>query len=142
MEGIELELVASPAALDGAVDAALLLKASAEPVGMNINVKRVPSDGFWSDIWNKPGNGLDHVLLGRSANQRLDVHDLLRGRFSLERHGLEETLRPRTGSMNWYLPPGLNWIRPSAGTCTGNASGCFMKMAVQSCGASPTICTA
>jgi peptide/nickel transport system substrate-binding protein len=57
MEGVELELIASPAALDGAADAALLLKASAEPAGININVKRVPSDGFWSDVWNKPGNG-------------------------------------------------------------------------------------
>lgn len=57
MEGVKLELIASPAALDGATDAALLLKESARPVGINVNVKRVPSDGFWSNIWNKPGNG-------------------------------------------------------------------------------------
>jgi peptide/nickel transport system substrate-binding protein len=57
MEGIELELIASPAALDGASDAAVLLQASAKPVGVNISVKRMPSDGFWSDIWNQQGNG-------------------------------------------------------------------------------------
>ncbi len=57
MVGAELELIASPAALDGAADAAVLLKASAEAIGLNINVKQVPSDGFWSDVWNKTGNG-------------------------------------------------------------------------------------
>ena len=57
MEGIELELLASPAALEGASDAALLLKESAAPVGINITVRRVPSDGFWSNVWNKPGTG-------------------------------------------------------------------------------------
>ena len=57
MEGIEFELLASPAALDGAADAALLLKEAAAPAGININVKRVPSDGFWSNVWNQPGKG-------------------------------------------------------------------------------------
>ena len=57
MVGAEIELIASPAALDGAADAAVLLKASAEAIGLNINVKQVPSDGFWSDVWNKKGNG-------------------------------------------------------------------------------------
>lgn len=69
MEGVKLELIASPAALDGAVDAALLLKASAEPVGIDISVKRVPSDGFWSDVWNRPGNGLTtSYWAGRPTN--------------------------------------------------------------------------
>ncbi|MDH3740825.1 MAG: ABC transporter substrate-binding protein [Hyphomicrobiales bacterium] len=57
MEGATVELVASPAALDGATNAALLLKESAASIGLTVNVKRVPSDGFWSDVWNKPGNG-------------------------------------------------------------------------------------
>ncbi len=57
MEGAKIELIASPAALDGAADAGVLLQASAKPVGLDVNVKRVPSDGFWSDVWNKPGNG-------------------------------------------------------------------------------------
>ena len=57
MEGIKLELVASQAALDGAADAALLLKESAAPAGIDITVRRVPSDGFWSAVWNQPGTG-------------------------------------------------------------------------------------
>ena len=57
MEGIKLELLASQAALDGAADAGLLLKESAAPVGIDITVRRVPSDGFWSNVWNKPGTG-------------------------------------------------------------------------------------
>ena len=57
MEGIEIELVASPAALDGAADVALLLQASAKPVGINITVKRASADAFWSDVWNKKGVG-------------------------------------------------------------------------------------
>ena len=57
MEGIELELLASKAALEGASDAALLLKESAAPVGINITVRRTPSDGFWSNVWNQPGTG-------------------------------------------------------------------------------------
>lgn len=57
LEGVELELIASPAALDGAADAALLLKESAAKAGIAIKVKRVPSDGFWSNVWNQPGQG-------------------------------------------------------------------------------------
>ena len=57
MEGIKLELLASQAALEGAADAAILLKESAAPAGIDITVKRVPSDGFWSNVWNKPGTG-------------------------------------------------------------------------------------
>ncbi len=57
MEGATLELIASPAALDGAVDAAVLLQESARHIGLNIEVKRTPSDGFWSDVWNQTGVG-------------------------------------------------------------------------------------
>lgn len=57
MEGMNIELVASPAALDGAADVGVLLQNSAKPVGINVEVKQVPSDGFWSNVWNKPGNG-------------------------------------------------------------------------------------
>ena len=57
LEGAKLELIASPAALDGAVEAGLLLQASAKKIGLDISIKRVPSDGFWSNVWNKKGNG-------------------------------------------------------------------------------------
>ena len=57
MEGASLELVASPAALDGADDAALLFQASTAKIGLDVTVKRVPSDGFWSNVWNQQGTG-------------------------------------------------------------------------------------
>ena len=57
MEGVKIELHASPAALDGAVSAGVLLQASAKPVGINLEVKREPADGYWSHVWNQPGKG-------------------------------------------------------------------------------------
>ena len=57
MEGVNIELITSPAALDGAEDAGVLFQASAKPVGINVDVKRVPADGFWSNVWNQQGNG-------------------------------------------------------------------------------------
>ena len=57
MEGIELELYASDAALDGTVDAAQLIQASAKPVGINVKVNRMPVDGYWANVWNQPGKG-------------------------------------------------------------------------------------
>ena len=40
-------------AFPGAVDAAALFKQSAQQAGINIEIKREPSDGYWSDVWNK-----------------------------------------------------------------------------------------
>ncbi len=57
MEGIQLELLSSPAALEGATDAALMLKEAAEPVGIGIDVRRMPADAFWASVWNQPGVG-------------------------------------------------------------------------------------
>ncbi|MBU2888125.1 ABC transporter substrate-binding protein [Celeribacter halophilus] len=43
----------SDAAFAGAVDAAVLFQASAARAGIEIDVQRVPADGYWSDVWNK-----------------------------------------------------------------------------------------
>jgi peptide/nickel transport system substrate-binding protein len=48
-----IQLSASDAAFAGAVDAAQLLAASAKEVGIDIEVVREPSDGYWSNVWNK-----------------------------------------------------------------------------------------
>lgn len=40
------------AAFPGAVDAAQLFQQSASAAGIEINVERVPNDGYWSEIWN------------------------------------------------------------------------------------------
>ena len=37
----------------GGVDAALLYKEQAAKAGININVNRVPTDGYFSNVWNK-----------------------------------------------------------------------------------------
>ena len=46
-------LRAADAAFPGAVDAAQLVAASAAAAGIDIQVERVPSDGYWSNVWNK-----------------------------------------------------------------------------------------
>ncbi|WP_413869319.1 ABC transporter substrate-binding protein [Albidovulum sp.] len=42
----------SEAAFAGAVDAAVLYQESAKAAGIEIEVKREPDDGYWSDVWN------------------------------------------------------------------------------------------
>ena len=48
-----IKLSAADAAFAGAVDGAQLMKASAVAAGINIEVVREPSDGYWSNVWNK-----------------------------------------------------------------------------------------
>ena len=51
---VNLELYASDAAGPEAIDTAQLMQASIDPVtGINVEVKRVPADGYWSDTWMK-----------------------------------------------------------------------------------------
>ena len=53
MDSIDLDLSASDAAFEGAVDAAQLMQASMAPAGININVIQEPADGYWSNVWLK-----------------------------------------------------------------------------------------
>lgn len=50
-----IQLSASDAAFAGAVDAAQLIQASAGQAGIDIDVVREPTDGYWSNVWNKKG---------------------------------------------------------------------------------------
>ncbi|MEH6444820.1 MAG: ABC transporter substrate-binding protein [Oceanospirillaceae bacterium] len=43
----------SDVAFPGAVDAALLYQQQAKKAGIDIQVNRLPSDGYWSNVWNK-----------------------------------------------------------------------------------------
>jgi peptide/nickel transport system substrate-binding protein len=52
MEKIRMPLFCSPAAT-GSVDIAVLLQQSAKSVGLDLNVNRLPSDGYWSNHWMK-----------------------------------------------------------------------------------------
>jgi peptide/nickel transport system substrate-binding protein len=50
---IAIDLHVSDAAFSGAVDAAVLYQAQAASAGIDINVIREPTDGYWSNVWTK-----------------------------------------------------------------------------------------
>ena len=52
---LSVDLSASDAAFNGAVDASQLYQASAKNAGININVMQEPADGYWSNVWLKKG---------------------------------------------------------------------------------------
>jgi peptide/nickel transport system substrate-binding protein len=51
-DGSPIELIVADTAFPGAVDAAALFQQSAEAAGIPLVIKRVPDDGYWSDVWN------------------------------------------------------------------------------------------
>ncbi|MCC5987863.1 MAG: ABC transporter substrate-binding protein [Pararhodobacter sp.] len=51
LDSLDVSLSASDAAFGGAVDAAVLFSETAAQAGININVVREPSDGYWSNVW-------------------------------------------------------------------------------------------
>lgn len=52
-DSVPIKLYASDAAYGGAVDAATLFQLSAKGAGLDVEVVRSPTDGFWSDHWMK-----------------------------------------------------------------------------------------
>jgi len=53
LTSLDINLSASNAAFEGAIDGAQLFQASAKPVGINISVVQEPADGYWSNVWLK-----------------------------------------------------------------------------------------
>jgi peptide/nickel transport system substrate-binding protein len=53
MESLKVSLSAADSILPGAVDMCVLYSEHAKKAGMQINVKREPNDGYWSDVWLK-----------------------------------------------------------------------------------------
>lgn len=53
LDSLKIDLSASEASFATAVDAAVLFKESAAAAGIDINVVREPSDGYWSNVWAK-----------------------------------------------------------------------------------------
>lgn len=43
----------SEVAFPGAIDAAALFQQSAAKAGINLEIKREPGDGYWTEVWNK-----------------------------------------------------------------------------------------
>ncbi|SDG42025.1 peptide/nickel transport system substrate-binding protein [Paraburkholderia phenazinium] len=52
LSGTPLQVYASPAA-KGSVEIAMLLQAAAPRAGLNLQVSRMPADGYWSNHWMK-----------------------------------------------------------------------------------------
>ncbi|MRV70472.1 ABC transporter substrate-binding protein [Duganella sp. FT92W] len=52
MAGMTLPMVASTAA-NGSVDMAQIVQLSAQKIGLNLDIKRMPADGYWSNHWAK-----------------------------------------------------------------------------------------
>lgn len=50
--GSTIPLICSPAAT-GSVDMAVIMQNTARGAGLNIDIRRVPADGFWSNYWLK-----------------------------------------------------------------------------------------
>ncbi|OKL44254.1 ABC transporter substrate-binding protein [Pseudovibrio exalbescens] len=53
LDSLDVTLSTSEAAFNSAVDAAVLFQETASNAGININVKREPADGYWSNVWLK-----------------------------------------------------------------------------------------
>jgi len=53
LDSLSVDISASNAAFEGAVDAAQLYQASAGKAGINLNVIQEPADGYWSNVWLK-----------------------------------------------------------------------------------------
>ena len=60
-------VVASPAALYS-VEIALVLQQSAQRIGLNLDVKRMPADGYWSNHWLNSSVGFGNINPRPSAD--------------------------------------------------------------------------
>jgi peptide/nickel transport system substrate-binding protein len=87
-----IPVVASPAATNS-VEIALVMQHAARQIGLNLDVKRMPADGYWSTHWMKhPGQ---HQ---RAPQRRPGPDPDLQVRRTVERGGLEEReVRPAAG---------------------------------------------
>ena len=52
-ENLAIDLYVSEAAGSGAVELTLMMQQSAAQIGIKVNIKRVPSAGYWSSTWGK-----------------------------------------------------------------------------------------
>ncbi|OUL76747.1 ABC transporter substrate-binding protein [Paraburkholderia hospita] len=62
-----VQIFASPAA-DGSVEMAMLLQQVAPQAGLNLQVSRVPADGYWSNHWMKHPLGYGNINARPSAD--------------------------------------------------------------------------
>lgn len=67
-----IPVVASPAA-DNSVEIALVMQHAARQIGLNLDVKRMPSDGYWSTHWMKDPVGFGNINARPSADLALTL---------------------------------------------------------------------
>ena len=70
----EAEFEATPVS-SGIMDASLMQQANVSKRGLDLKIKRVPTDGLWSTVWQqKPLNvtGMEHAPDGERDVQHLD----------------------------------------------------------------------
>jgi peptide/nickel transport system substrate-binding protein len=53
MEKLKVDLSAADVVITGGIDMAVLYSETAKKAGIEVNVIREPSDGYWSDVWLK-----------------------------------------------------------------------------------------
>ncbi|MDH3449040.1 MAG: ABC transporter substrate-binding protein, partial [Gammaproteobacteria bacterium] len=53
LDSLKVQFHAADTAFAGSVDAGQLMRESAKAAGIDIEVKREPNDGYWSDVWMK-----------------------------------------------------------------------------------------
>ncbi len=140
---LDIDLSASSAAFDGAVDAAQLYQASAKPAGININVVQEPADGYWSNVWlKKPfcaaywsGRATEDWMFSTAYEAGAPWNDsqwddpefqdlLIKGRSELDSekrreiyHRMQQILRDRGGVI---IPMYANFVQ-AASTALGHA---------------------
>jgi len=51
-DGSPIELIVAETAFTGATDAATLWQATCQQAGIPLTIKKVPDDGYWSNVWN------------------------------------------------------------------------------------------
>ncbi len=51
LESLKIQFHAAETGFSGAIDAAQLMRESARPVGIDVEVIREPDDGYWSNVW-------------------------------------------------------------------------------------------
>jgi peptide/nickel transport system substrate-binding protein len=67
-----IPVVASPAATNS-VEMALVMQFAAKQIGLNLDVKRMPADGYWSTHWMKHPVGFGNVNARPSADLALTL---------------------------------------------------------------------
>jgi len=70
LSGAPIPVVTSPAATNS-VEMALVIQQAAQKVGLNLDIKRMPADGYWSNHWMKSPVGFGSVNPRPSADTLL-----------------------------------------------------------------------